>query len=67
MTILHTNNAIVPIVRLGHNNKFIELLGTGFFTGSKPVVVTAKHVFLDNPLKKGEKYGFTNEFIAQRH
>ena len=58
---LQPNNAIIPILRLGPENEFIELLGTGFFAGSRPVVVTAKHVFLDNPLGEGENYGFANE------
>ena len=51
--------AIIPIVEINSNREVIKQLGTGFYVGKKdiPVVVTAKHVFIDNPLDSGCSYG----------
>lgn len=54
---LSPGKAIVPIVKINHNREILELLGTAFLVGSHPYAVTAKHVFLDAPLQKGEMYG----------
>lgn len=51
--------SIIPIVATNSNREVIKLLGTGFYVGEKdiPVVVTAKHVFIDNPLDSTHSYG----------
>lgn len=46
--------AIVPIVAQDREGCVTKLLGTGFFVGTRPAVVTAKHV-LESPLADGEK------------
>lgn len=48
--------SIVPIMKLGCDKKLNQILGTAFIVGSPPVVVTAKHVFVDNPLDENEEY-----------
>lgn len=45
----------VPIIKWDlEKQKVAALLGTGFFTGTPPVVVTAKHVFRSIPWHHGE-------------
>ncbi len=56
MDALNPFSAVVPILRLGVDGRTTGLAGTGFFVGTRPAVVTAKHVFLDHPLAKGEQY-----------
>jgi hypothetical protein len=56
MSSLDITRAIVPIVRRDADGHIIELLGTGFYVGQRPAVVTARHVFADNPLLEGQKY-----------
>jgi hypothetical protein len=56
--------AIIPIVKLHHKDlretaEPKELLGTGFFTGNPPFVVTAKHIFAMSPLGDGEAFAVT--------
>jgi hypothetical protein len=60
MTQLRPEYSIVPIIRCSEQLPIKEVLGTGFFVGqkNKPFIVTAKHVFEDNPLRKEEKYGY---------
>ena len=48
--------AIIPISKLLPDESFGGLLGTGFFVGEAPCLVTACHVFRDNPLGDGERY-----------
>lgn len=52
--------SIVPIVRATSNLPVSEVLGTGFFAGKgKDIyIVTAKHVFQNNPLNENEKYAY---------
>lgn len=50
-------SAIIPILRLGADGHVKGVAGTGFFVGTRPVVVTAKHVFLGDPLAEGEQFG----------
>jgi hypothetical protein len=59
MRVVRPEKSIVPIVRAGEGVPIKELLGTGFFVGSPSElhVVTARHVFDDNPLQDGELYG----------
>jgi hypothetical protein len=49
-------SAIIPVLRLGADGHIKAVAGTGFFVGSRPLVVTAKHVFLSDPLAEGEQY-----------
>ncbi|HZF28579.1 MAG TPA: serine protease [Gammaproteobacteria bacterium] len=58
-TLLNPRHSIVPIMR-GSSEGLTQLLGTGFFVGSKRTrhLVTAKHVFDGNPLREGEIYAF---------
>jgi V8-like Glu-specific endopeptidase len=50
-------SAIIPILRLDANGLVKGVAGTGFFVGTRPLVVTAKHVFLGDPLAEGEQFG----------
>ncbi len=54
------HRAVIPILRATKAPTISELLGTGFYTrvGGKLRVVTAKHVFEDNPLKANESYAY---------
>lgn len=57
MQSLDPKQAILPIFRLSGDVSFRGLLGTGFLTGREPqVLVTAAHVFRDNPLQPDECY-----------
>lgn len=51
-------SCIVPIFRSSPDNPISQLLGTGFFVGAGDSLhlITAKHVFLDNPLVRDEAY-----------
>ena len=53
---LDVQNSVIPIVLLDSKGSVKMILGTGFFVGMRPVVVTAKHVFADNPLGENESY-----------
>lgn len=50
------SDSILPILRLGPEGEFRELLGTGFLAGAHPVMVTAAHVFDADRLEKGETF-----------
>ena len=56
---LEPRAAILPIFKmLGNQVDFRGLLGTGFVVGSEiPWLLTAAHVFRDNPRAKEEEYG----------
>ncbi len=55
---LNVSRAVVPVVKLADENEWVtELLGTGFFVGTIPILVTAAHVVRNNPLGSGEAYG----------
>jgi len=64
MTVLSPDSAIIPIVRYKKSQPISELLGTGFFVGSKEnlYIVTAKHVFLDTALQESEEYAFAFKY-----
>lgn len=54
---LEPKEAILPIFKMTPDQSFRGLLGTGFVVGSKtPFVVTAAHVFQNNPLSENEEY-----------
>lgn len=54
---LDPKHAILPITKVTPDQSFCGLLGTGFVVGRQPpFVVTAAHVFLDNPLKGDEQF-----------
>lgn len=60
MNRLEPLRSIVPILK-GHKGKpLTDLLGTGFFVGPRSALhlVTAKHVFENNPVEKEEHYAF---------
>ena len=52
------NQAVIPILKAKGGTTISETLGTGFFTrlSGELYVVTAKHVFTDNPLVDDEHY-----------
>ena len=54
------DKAIIPIVKGSREKQINELLGTGFFVcaSGELHVLTAKHVFQDSPLDKGEHYAY---------
>ena len=54
------HNVIIPIVKGTQAKKITEVLGTGFFVRASGElhVLTAKHVFQDSPLDKGEHYAY---------
>ena len=60
--------AIFPIVAVKQGPTF-SFLGTGFFVIKDGTLLTAKHVFTDNPLSAGEYYGivFMHKGISVHH
>jgi hypothetical protein len=60
MKTLQPELSIVPIVRATSSLPISEVLGTGFFIGKdkRIALVTAKHVFGNNPLNDKERYAY---------
>ena len=55
MLYIRTSMAVVPILLFNSQQRPFKILGTGFFMGTIPFLITAKHVFPE--LNQGERFG----------
>ena len=54
---MNPNDSILPVLRVGRDGSFRELLGTGFLAGDRPMLVTARHVLDYERLEDGDSFG----------
>ena len=56
MQYINPLQSIVPIVKWHPAHGVTELLGTGFFVGQAPIIITAKHILKSSALDPDEEY-----------